>query len=937
MQLTYAVYGPYAENNVKAAKALIDFFQSDCKHKNFPVLEDSEAEIHPCLVYIMRWINYVNPAWLKDSSTMEKAIDMLHHLPQKMGETDNILEDLYANESESIIREINSYIGYQMIQYILNHKKDFEDLMDGFSGPVIIWQTPSPYKKSRELFSRPIDLGEISDITKGQEYHIYSDEALVKAQHNSEYIKLPKNLSYEKDLKRVKSNQDYKGDQIRSIMYQDEEGLKDLLQKEPIVFKEQAEINFFSMVNPNHIRYHQNRFQPSQQFVTVIKNLCNGLQKCNTPEDVKNFLNDKNNHINPDDYTSMVLPSILAKVFADEKQFQNRLFNEKNLKKYTDSYASIMKQNSGAKNFQPYNLFTFFKEDKDATIKFLEDFLSMRLVSDPNAYIHNHGLLVMFNIFDSRIYLDILYNVLPQSEKKGEYETEDGFVKAVRKRINDNSNKSNPYTKPDKQQKIANEIMTSQEVSEYASVMMKRLGNYTEADYPYIGDILDRICYLEASTLPDKAFSMGIDSHELEQQIFNEGKYANLASVYGISGKLPSYMSDRIKQTDQQGAPDTSIEDTELPDDVPQNDLDTLLDSIDDRVDEVDESPKNDMEDGFGKDATVTPKSKDKESNIVYNITYNYHNSNNTTNTTDSHNTTIDRSVNKTTGGTSKSVYNPKKKAVKPQKPLQSQGSNNYNNDTSSSDTNDSTSKTPSEKVDTFSTGKTTQEVFAMLQSAEPLLVGEGAQLGAQQVSNELDVPLPGWMTGQNEKPKQSLNTRLQDLDREMLPYTEKVKKAGSEVVQTGKMIKRPFDRIRDWLYQTAKDASLKDEETQKRRILEDKNYRTTAKKAFHIACDLKLYQIAFMLAPSLGFLALGVGAAKGADKSRLKKEVQKDFVTEIEIIDDKIKTADYNGDKEAKWELMRIRRRMVEKASHITKTPIEKLMPIKKREYDYW
>jgi len=911
----------YMEEMKDAADAIRKFVQSGFKTKDFPDLdEDNDEELEPSLFNMIKWFNRIDPSWFHDGSRIEEALDEIRDIPQKLGNYEDVMDTLSDENDDTDMGKIHSYIAYQMTQTIDSHKTEFNQLLDGICD-MTLFTTPSHYQRPLSIFDSELSLSDIRDIIGDRNiFRIFDGETYVKGIFRTDQIQLPKTMKLESELKRFKERRDI------SVEITKEES-----------FNEQAEINFFSMINPNHIRYHQNRFQPSQQFVSVIKKLIAGLRECNTPEDVKNWLNDRKNHVNPDDYTSMVLPSILARVFMDPTLFRDRLFNEKNLKKYTDSYDSIIDQDKNVKRFKDYDLFTTFKADKEGTIKFLEDFLSLRLVSDPQAYISNHTLLVLFNIFDSRIYLDILYNVLPQSEKKDEFETEDGFVKSVRARINDNSNKATPYAKAKDDDKMKPVKLTSSKVSEQALTMIESLGDFDMGDYPYIGKVIREACHMDISTLPDKAYNAGLCENDLLE-------FIGESLGYEIDGKVPAYMQDRIKNTEK---PDIDVEEAPLPEGVPTNDINTLINSIEDRVDEVqpDENGDMNLEDGFGATAEVTPK--DQNSHIVYNITYNYNNSNNTTNTTDSHNittdrsqnkttggtstNTVDRSINKTTGGTSNSRYR------RGSDPHQNRGSNNYNNDTSSSNLMDTSDQNQMNDA-TFSTGKSIQEVFDMLNSKEPLLVEEGASKVAGSLVGGFGADM-GLIPDYNPKPHQSLMVKAQDFDRKLLDKQEKAKKGFIQAQNTAKAIGQPFERTRDWVTKQVDTILARDENEQKARMVEDKNYRTLVRKVFRIATDLGMYTVAFALGPLIGCLALGRGAIQFANRDRMKKEVQKDFVTELEIIDDKIRRANEQGEHEKKYQLMRIRRKMVEKATNVTTNSLQKaapLHPMNRHGYDY-
>jgi hypothetical protein len=793
---------------------------------------------------------------------------------------------------------------------------------------------PNGFKSGIDTFSKPIPLNDIRDIIGEQEYRIFDEEMYIKGIFQSDEITLPKKLTMERELDRFKNRIGY---QSFGVIHSGDPSGKG---KEPVV-QEQAEINFFSMVNPNHIRYHQNRFQPSQQFVVVIKNLIAGLRKCDTLDDVKEFLNDKHNHVNPDDYTCMVLPSILARVFQNDKMFTNRLFNEKNLKKYMDSYDSIIKQDKSVRRFKDYDLFSTFKADKEGTIQFLEDFLSLKLVSDPKAYISNHTLLVLFNIFDSRIYLDILYNVLPNSEKKDEFETEDGFVKAIRARINENSNKSSPYSKPSKSDTLSTgTIPTSSEVVEYAREMMNSLGDIEPEDYPYLKNIICEACRLESLAVNDYAFN-----HKMDESHFLPYVMEYNGDRYVFSGEVPAYMKGRITTTDAQGKPDVKIEDSPLPEGIPTNDITDLINSIEDRADEVqpDENGNMDIRDGFGKEANINPR--DKGNQVVYNITYNYNNSNNTTTTTshDSHDTRhryVDHSTNKTTGGTSNNRYLKSNIRQYPNRQPTNRGSNNYNNDTSSYNTNDENSQIQPMDNTTFSTGKSVQEVFAMLSSKEPQLFEES---GTRRQIIGSAINAVGSGTGifpdMNPEPEQDALTRAQDFDRKMLEKNAKLEEKVRYGTNTMAALKRPFERTKDWVEKWAQELVQKDANETKSKIMKDPSYRRTLKNVFKTALDLELLSAAYIISPFIGVMATADFIQMKGNQYDYKREVQNELMTEISIIDDKIRKANANKDYDAKYQLIRIRRQLLDKATKVTRDPIAKIKPLRNHshiDYDF-
>jgi hypothetical protein len=479
-------------------------------------------------------------------------------------------------------------------------------------------------------------------------------------------------------------------------------------------------------------------------------------------------------------------------------------------------------------------------------------------------------------------------------------------------------------------------LPTSGQVTEYASDMIHSLGDIDIDDMPYIHKVVSEACYMELSTLHDRSFKVGISEAGVMHYL---GDLYQETQGYSINGRVPNYMADRIKTADAQGKPDVEIEPTELPEGIPTNDIGSLIDSIDERVDEVqpDENGEMDLSDGFGPNADVSPQ--DKGSHIVYNITYNYHNSNNTTNTTDSHNT-IDNSINKTVSGTSNNRYNRNKKRIVPRQnmPPMNNGSNNNNNDTSFPNTKDVINQAQPNSA-TFSTGKSVQEVFDLLRSKEPLLVEEGVKQTAGSLVNSVGVDT-GVLPDTNPEPKEDLLTKAQNFDMKMLSKQEIARKAANKAVQTGRAIKQPLERTKEWVQNFVDDLLQRNEDETKAKMLEDNNFRTKIKKVFNLALDFEMFSVAYVLSPYLALLAGVVAGTNYVNKLDMKKDVQNELMTELEVIDDKIKRAKAKNTKDGydeAYELMRIKRKLLDKATKVTKDPFAKIQPLKKSSGYEW
>jgi hypothetical protein len=882
---------------MKCVDALNAFFSSEYKVKNFPMIEDEDDSIESTIYNIMKWMDSVDPTWIDNPDKIEESINKIRDVVDKLEEDEDGNKDL-QNVDEYTMDLITSLVAYKTLQFMAEHKSDMEKLFQGIYS-LELFITPTKYKDVIELFSKPIQAEEINGIADNDVGAcIFNPTLFVNGLFHNEYITMPETMKPDIEINRIKEYRDR--NDLEIVV---DEGVDLEKHVKESFMMERAEINFFEETNPPHIKYHEDlkKWQISKQFTAAITRFLAGLKTCDTVDDIEEFINTSANRINPDDYTCMVLPVIIARVFANPKKFKNRVFDEKALKKYTDSYDSIMKQNKGAQRFKKYDLFTVFKTDKEGTLRFLEDFLTLKLVSDPNAYIQNHELLILFNIFDSRIYFDILYNVMPKSVQENEWKNEDNFVKTIRARLNANSRKSNPYDDATKKP-VDNTVQNIDEVTEYVNYHMSKYRDLTVSDVHFCEDIRDMI-HMEIDTLDDRLYNECVSPVEVYHESFLKHRAA-------MNGELPNYMKDRLDLENEENGGEPSkpdVEDVDVPDGVPSNPIDDLADSVETRANVFGQDGK-DLDDAFGADADVNPvdgSKPHKRGQVIYNITYN--NSFNKTNNDMSENKTENKTIRKNS-------HDIKNSTIKGSLNASSEPpSNSNNNGTPSANTSEDTSKNTSKNNDAFSTGKTVQEVFSMLYSKEPLFVEEGA----------------------GNPPKSDSLTRAMDRDRQTLSMQQEAKKGIQKGINTVEAKMKPIERTKQWLNRIIDNLIKKDEDQVKRELIDDPSFRSTVYKASRLALKLGLTATAFALNPYLGLIVGGIGIAREVDKSRLRKEAQQEYATEIKILEEKIKRCEDLGygasqaqrDKafKEKAKLMRLRAKMINQAASLTKTPLRR------------
>ena len=494
--------------NIKAAIDSINaFFASQFKTKNFPVLDDG-LDIDPTIERIMTRLNAVDPSWVYDENKYQDMLNTINAELEKMDPENGIYQSVIDSNNEALITAVDSYVGFKVLSIIADNFDAFTQLVNGIYTFEVFYK-PSAYADALNIFDQYIQFDEVPSLDL--EEKIFDDTIYVDGVFKNADISLPDDLTEEGEVERLTARTDLQGYQIL---------VDDSVQ-------EAAEINFFETDKPKNMRYSeaQKKYLISNEFTSAVDELVAGLRKCDTTDDLLKFFQDSN--VIPkltDRMSRTVIPYILVKVLTNPKKTASDFSAV--LKKYTDSYASILSQNNGARRFENYDLFSTFKSDKEGTIKFIEDFCKLKLVNDSDASIANNTLLTIFNIFDSRIYLDLVYNVSPESlrNEKGE----DAFVKEIRGKINKNSRTQNAYTEeePTPEESATDEEGTptdtkpdtTETVTEYVSRELKKFGDMSHSDMMHC-DQFGALINMEIDTIGDRIYNEHLSPILIEEYI----------------------------------------------------------------------------------------------------------------------------------------------------------------------------------------------------------------------------------------------------------------------------------------------------------------------------------------------------------------------------------------------------------------------------------
>ncbi len=487
-----------------AIDALNEFFSSGFETKNFPTVGE-DYDLDPTIERLITRLDAVDPTWLKDDAKFNEIVHMINDEIAKIDPVNGIYQTIIDQNNETLLSAIDSYVGIKMLNVIADNFAEFSKLINGIYTFELFTKT-SQFTEAINKFSQFLQWNEIPELDL--EEKIFDEGSYVQGIFKEGLITLPDTLTIESETERIVNRQDLTGVEV----YVDDE--EDSVQ-------EAAEINFFVGYEPAHMKYNNSsrKFIISNEFTAMVDEFISALRKCDSTDDLKAFFGGSVAKY-AKMFSRVVVPCILVRALTNPKK-TNIDFNKDIFKRYTDSYRSILNQNTGARRFENYDIFTTFKTDKEGTIKFLNDFFKLKLVNDKDASISNNTLLTLFNIFDSRIYLDIVYNLAPTAIKTEQ--NENLFVTSTRAGINKNSRSSNAYSdkadnKDESTEKGKKEPNTPKQVTEYVVHELNKFDDMSISDMRY-NEHYQHLISTEIDTLDQKLYNLGISPYDMCEYI----------------------------------------------------------------------------------------------------------------------------------------------------------------------------------------------------------------------------------------------------------------------------------------------------------------------------------------------------------------------------------------------------------------------------------
>lgn len=908
----------YLDDIKEAIMAINSFFSSGYQTKNFPLETIESNPLRP----ILHWLNEVDPLLIKEPERLDQLITQLMEYSEGK-KCEQLRED------ETFNQMCYPIIAIQLLQKIADNFKEFNKIINGVYD-LSLFIKPSGFKTELTLFEVPISMNKILDIRDeeadedGESYLFdvipFSIQMFTNHLFDDERIQLPTEL------------------QDKNVQLGRVHVFEDLTDVEIVIdtsVQESAEVtsNTKSVIESiskrmNHVRYEKKKFQISNELKRSIDFLINELRKCETSEDLLELFRipteDGFPKISPDDFVPFI-PAILLRVFNNNRKYPFDVHDVDVCNDIMKIHISRAESNKGAKRFSRFDLFSCFKIDKEGTIKFLEDFLKLNFVNNSSKItISNNTLLTIFNIFDSNLYLSLVYEKIPNADRKDEWATVHSFIKSIRQQINKNSRTANVYKDKEPslvQSKTDNTDITDTEdiiqmdgesFEEFSSKCLNCLGEMSSADMQ-LCDIYEFILEHEIENYDNAAYNVGWGDIKTEAYIaesFNvvDDVHSTFIMEQAMNqGALPDYMKKRMGLSDDAGGGG----DPQMP---PQNPIDDLADSVNTKL-----GAEGDLEDQLGKGFKDNPNKGDgkvvnnitnitiRDSHIGAKNTYDVSTKNDlssrisndlstgkktttTTTNTNSNNSTTDNSRKENTDN-SKHTSND----------LSEKNTHSKNTNTENNDNNNNNSGKPGE-----SKGFTEMDMSFLI-SRQKLTMEQVLMIV------ESDEP-PSTGPSAGKPPKRDLLTTAMDVDKNTLPAQQAAKRTVQKGVNTVRAVTKPISRTKSWLTKIVNSLIKRDEDKVKAEIIENPSYRTALFKASRLALKFGMLGICYTITPYLGAAYLVTQGAKAADKQRMKNEIQEEMTAELKIIDDKIERAsrdDTPKSRQAVWKMMRLKSKM--------------------------
>lgn len=172
----------YFTNIQTAINSLNEFCSSGFRVKNFPVL-DGDFQLDPMLERILSRLDSVDPTWLEDEGKLNGIIEMINENIANIDPVDGVYETIVSSNNEMMIKAIDAYIGFKLLQVIADNFQDFIRFVNGIY-TFEIFTKPDQYSDVLDKFGQFIPLNEIPELDLEERYSMKDSMLMVYSRMN---------------------------------------------------------------------------------------------------------------------------------------------------------------------------------------------------------------------------------------------------------------------------------------------------------------------------------------------------------------------------------------------------------------------------------------------------------------------------------------------------------------------------------------------------------------------------------------------------------------------------------------------------------------------------------------------------------------------------------------------------------------------------------
>lgn len=207
---------------------------------------------------------------------------------------------------------------------------------------------------------------------------------------------------------------------------------------------------------------------------------------------------------------------------------------------------------------------------------------------------------------------------------------------------------------------------------------------------------------------------------------------------------------------------------------------------------------------------------------------------------------------------------------------------------------------------------------YASIKSGDTMFIGlneDGTEfIGDEPIQESVYQEEVGDADDDKPESDNPIRDTMMDIDRKVSEGIGSLKRGAGKVRQTARAVTKPFKRVLNFIdtqIEKWRDSNENDIKEQ----LADPHQSNSLIKAFKSAVKYgAIYKAGLLLNPIFIFLAAAKHLDSRNNKFRIRNEMIGELKTELQVLEEKIKDADANKDRKAKYQMMRLKNELTKK-----------------------